>query len=291
MCRRTTFHSGSTSDRAEERKTIMKTDDALSPSLRGKRALITGSVAGLGYAIAEKLAAAGADVILHGLEPVRIAQAAADRLAGETGARVLLSHADLNDVGQIEAMMARAEADLGGIDILVNNAVVRHFAPIDKLRTEDWNEALAVNLSAAFHAVRLCLPGMRERGWGRIINMSSVYGAGAITDRIAYITTKTALIGMTRAIAIETARTGVTCNALMPGTVPTPPIVERMAGIAADQGISPDEAAARYLAARQPTGRFVAMESVAAMAMLLCSPAGADITGAMLPVDGGWTAA
>lgn len=269
----------------------MEKDEALSPPLRGRRALVTGSVAGLGYAIARRFAAAGADVILHGLEPVPLAQAAADRLARETGSRVLLSRADLNDVGQIEAMMARAEEDLGGIDILVNNAVARHFAPVDELRTEHWNEALAVNLSAAFHAVRLCLPGMRARGWGRIVNMSSVYGAGATRDRIAYITTKTALIGMTRAIAIETARTGVTCNALMPGTVPTPPIVERIAGLAREQGISEAEAAANYLQARQPTGRFVAMDSVAAMAMLLCSPAGADITGAMLPVDGGWTAA
>ncbi|OZI64522.1 beta-D-hydroxybutyrate dehydrogenase [Bordetella genomosp. 11] len=259
--------------------------------MRGKRALVTGSVAGLGHAIAASLAAAGADVMLHGLEPPQVARAAADRLARETGARVLLSRADLTDVGQIEAMMAQAEEELGGIDILVNNAVVRHFAPVDQLRTEQWNEALAVNLSAAFHAVRLSLPGMRERGWGRIVNMSSVYGAGATPDRIAYITTKTALIGMTRAIAIETARTGVTCNALMPGTVPTPPIVERIAGIAASRGISEAEAASDYLRARQPTGRFVAMESVAAMAMLLCSTAGADITGAMLPVDGGWTAA
>ncbi|HTK00789.1 MAG TPA: SDR family oxidoreductase [Bordetella sp.] len=269
----------------------METENALTPSLRGKRALVTGSVAGLGYAIANRLAGAGADVILHGLEPEQVARDAASRLARETGARVVLSRADLNDVGQIEAMMAQADQDLGGIDILVNNAVVRHFAPVDQLRTADWDEALAVNLSAAFHTVRLCLAGMRARGWGRIVNMSSVYGAGAIKDRIAYITTKTALIGMTRAIAIETARTGVTCNALMPGTVPTPPILERMAGIAAAQGISEAEAAAHYLESRQPTGRFVAMDSVAAMVMLLCSPAGADITGAMLPVDGGWTAA
>ncbi|AOB33460.1 beta-D-hydroxybutyrate dehydrogenase [Bordetella sp. H567] len=259
--------------------------------MRGRRALVTGSVAGLGYAVAHRLAAAGADVILHGIEPDHVARAAVDRLARESGARILLSRADLNDVGQIEAMMAQAEKDLGGIDILVNNAVVRHFAPVDALRTEQWNEALAVNLSAAFHTVRLSLPGMRARGWGRIVNMSSVYGAGATPDRIAYITTKTALIGMTRAIAIEAARTGVTCNALMPGTVPTPPIVERIAGLAAEQGISQEAAAANYLRARQPTGRFVAMDSVAAMVLLLCSPAGADITGAMLPVDGGWTAA
>jgi 3-hydroxybutyrate dehydrogenase len=269
----------------------METNEAGSSSLRGRRALVTGSVAGLGYAIASRLAAAGADVVLHGLEPEHEAHPAASRLAREAGVRVLLSRADLKDVGQIEAMVAQAGKELGGIDILVNNAVVRHFAPVDQLRTEHWDEALAVNLSAAFHTVRLCAPGMRTRGWGRIVNMSSVYGAGATADRIAYITTKTALIGMTRAVAIEMARTGVTCNALMPGTVPTPPIVERMARIAAEQGITETEAAARYLETRQPTGRFVAMDSVAAMVMLLCSPAGADITGAMLPVDGGWTAA
>jgi 3-hydroxybutyrate dehydrogenase len=269
----------------------METDEALAPSLRGRRALVTGSVAGLGYAIAHRLAAAGADVVLHGLEPEPVAQAAASRLAQETGVRVLLSRADLNDLAQIESMMAQARQGLGDIDILVNNAVVRHFAPIEQLQPAQWDESLAVNLSAAFHTVRLALPGMRARRWGRIVNMSSVYGAGATADRIGYITTKTALIGMTRAIAVETARAGVTCNALMPGTVPTPPIVQRIAGIAAEQGISPADAEAQYLDTRQPTGRFVAMQSVAAMVLLLCSPAGADITGAMLPVDGGWTAA
>jgi 3-hydroxybutyrate dehydrogenase len=271
-------------------ETGMEANEGLAPSLQGRRALVTGSVAGLGYAIAHRLAAAGADIMLHGLEPETVAQAAAERLARETGARVLLSRADLNDVGQIEAMVAEARQALGDIDILVNNAVVRHFAPIEKLQTAQWDEALAVNLSAAFHAVRLVLPGMRAQGWGRIINMSSVYGAGATADRIGYITTKTALIGMTRAIAVETARAGVTCNALMPGTVPSPPIVQRIADIAARQGISPAEAEAQYMETRQPTGRFVSMDSVAAMALLLCSPAGADITGAMLPVDGGWTA-
>jgi 3-hydroxybutyrate dehydrogenase len=270
--------------------TGMQTDEALAPALRGRRALVTGSVAGLGYAIAHRLAAAGADVVLHGLEPEAVARAAADRLAGDTGARVLLSRADLNDVGQIEAMIDQARQELGDIDILVNNAVVRHFAPIEALQPAQWDEALAVNLSAAFHAVRLVLPAMRAQGWGRIINMSSVYGAGATADRIGYITTKTALIGMTRAIAVETARAGVTCNALMPGTVPSPPILQRIADIAARQGISSEEAEAQYMEARQPTGRFVSMDSVAAMALLLCSSAGADITGAMLPVDGGWTA-
>ncbi|CAM3570934.1 SDR family oxidoreductase [Bordetella flabilis] len=270
--------------------TGMQADEALAPGLRGRRALVTGSVAGLGYAIAHRLAAAGADVVLHGLEPEAVARAAADRLAGDTGARVLLSRANLNDVGQIESMIDQARQELGDIDILVNNAVVRHFAPIETLQPAQWDEALAVNLSAAFHAVRLVLPAMRAQGWGRIINMSSVYGAGATADRIGYITTKTALVGMTRAIAVETARAGVTCNALMPGTVPSPPIVQRIAGIAARQGISSAEAEAQYMEARQPTGRFVSMDSVAAMALLLCSSAGADITGAMLPVDGGWTA-
>jgi 3-hydroxybutyrate dehydrogenase len=258
--------------------------------LRNKCALVTGSVAGLGYAIAESLARSGANVVLNALCDAADGRAAAAKLAKSAGVEVAFDGADLRDVADIERMMRDAAARFGGVDIVVNNAVVRHFAPIDKMTTEQWNTSLAVNLSAGFHCVRLALPAMREKNWGRIVNMSSIYGSRGAENRIDYVTTKTALIGMTRAIAVETARTGITCNAVCPGVVPSPAIVDRIAGIAAAQGISHAQAERDYLSPRNPTKRFVALESVGALVTFLCSPAGQDITGAVLPVDGGWLA-
>ncbi len=258
--------------------------------LENKCAVITGSISGLGYAIAEKFAQAGANVVLHGLENEEAALAAGERLRRRYGREVLVHRADLKYVSQIEDLMEMASARFGSVDIVVNNAVVRHFSPAEELLTEQWDESLAVNLSAAFHMTRLAIPGMRRRGWGRILNISSVYGCGATANRVGYVTTKTALIGMTRAIALETATSGITCNAVCPGTVPTPAITSRIADLARQHGVSEDRAALDYLAERQPTGRFVAMESVAAMLLFLCSEAGNDITGSVLPVDGGWTA-
>lgn len=258
--------------------------------LAGRHALVTGSVAGLGYAMARGLALQGAAVTLNGLAAAGVGEAAAAALAEETGASVAFDGADLAQVPQIEAMMAAAAERSGPVDILVNNAVIRHFQPIESFTAAQWDASLAVNLSAAFHAARLALPGMKAKGWGRIVNLSSIYGARGAENRIDYVTTKTALLGMTRAIAIETARTGVTCNALCPGTVPSPAILDRIAGIAREQGVSEDQAAQDYIAPRHPTQRFVALESVAAMLVFLCSSAGQDITGTTLPIDGGWQA-
>jgi 3-hydroxybutyrate dehydrogenase len=168
--------------------------------LKGRCALVTGSVAGLGYAIAEKLSEAGAAVVLNGLATAQEAEAARARLEERFGYPVLFHAADLARVDAIEDMMKTAATAFGKVDIVVNNAVVRHFAPVEDLGTSQWDESLAVNLSAAFHTIRLSLPGMRKSGWGRIINMSSVYGLSATINRVGYVTTKTALIGMTRAI-------------------------------------------------------------------------------------------
>jgi 3-hydroxybutyrate dehydrogenase len=263
--------------------------DAL--DLRGRSALVTGSIAGLGHAIAERLARAGANIVLHGLESADQARSARAALVAQTGAEVIVHHGDLNRVEQIEDMMDTAARAFGSVDVVVNNAVVRHFAATEDLRTEQWDASMAVNLSAAFHTARLSLPAMRRRGWGRIVNMSSVYGAGGAIDRIGYVTTKTGLIGMTRAIALETATSGITCNAVAPGTVPTPAIVARIARLAQEQGVTQEQAKRDYLAQRQPTQRFVSLQSVSALIAFLCSAAGDDITGAVLPIDGGWTAA
>jgi 3-hydroxybutyrate dehydrogenase len=256
--------------------------------LKGKWALVTGATAGLGLAVAESLAGAGANIVLHDLnEPVQTR----DRLHAQFGVEVVSVAADLSQRAAIETMIADLLGRTGGLDILVNNAVVRHFSSVENFPPERWDEALAVNLSAPFHLIRLALPGMKARGWGRIINMASIYSTRAVADRIDYVTTKTAILGVTRAVAMETARTGITCNALCPGTLPTPAIQGKIAEIAAHEGRSVDETTSDYLASRQPTRRFVALEAVGAMAVFLCSPAAQDITGATLPIDGGWSIA
>jgi len=256
--------------------------------LEGKWALVTGATAGLGLAVAESLAGAGANIVLHDLvEP----KETADRLRSRFGVEAVSVATDLSQRSAIETMMADLLGRLGAIDILVNNAVVRHFAPVEDFAPERWEQAIAVNLSAPFHLIRLALPAMKKRGWGRVINMGSVYSTRAVADRIDYVTTKTAILGITRAVAIETTTSGITCNALCPGTLPTPAIQAKIASIAAAEGRGVDETTRDYLAARQPTGRFVTMEAVGAMAVFLCSEAARDITGAALPIDGGWSIA
>jgi len=257
--------------------------------LTSRCSLITGSVAGLGFAVAQNLARNGSNVILNALCPAEEGHAAAERLAAATGAGVVFDSADLRDVSQIERMMADAAARFGRVDILVNNAVVRNFSRIEAMTADQWNTSLAVNLSATFHLSRLALPAMRANGWGRIINISSIYGLRATTERIDYITTKTALLGLTRAIAVETADAGITCNALCPGTILTEAISSRIHAIAADKGMPVTEVMENF-SSRHPTGRFVDLDHVGALVSFLCSPAGRDITGATLPIDGGWQA-
>ena len=258
--------------------------------LKGRCALITGSTQGLGYAMAERLAAEGCNIVMNGFgDPAEI-EGRRDALESEHGIRALHHGADLAQPRQIAALIETAERELGGVDILINNAVVRHFAPVEAFLPEDWDRALAVNLSAAFHTTRLVLAGMRHRGFGRIINISSVYGLFGGVNRVDYITTKTALIGFTRAVALETARENITCNAICPGSSPSPAIEQRLEAFMAAEGLAREQAVEKFMAARQPSGRFVAMESVAALAVFLCGPGAADLTGAALPVDGGWSA-
>jgi 3-hydroxybutyrate dehydrogenase len=254
----------------------------------GKWVLVTGATAGLGLAVAESLAGAGANIVLHDLvEP----KETRDRLRSRFSVETISVAADLSQRSSIETMMADLVGRLGGIDILINNAVVRHFSRVEDFAPERWDEAIAVNLSAPFHLIRLALPAMKKRGWGRIINMASIYSTRAVADRIDYVTTKTAILGMTRAVAIETTTCGITCNALCPGASQTPAIQGRIASIATAEGRAINDVTREYLATRQPTGRFIAMEAVGAMAVFLCSQAAQDITGAALPIDGGWSIA
>lgn len=254
--------------------------------LRGRVALVTGSVGGIGLAVAGALARQGCDVILHGLATP---DEAAPAMAGldSLGVTARFDATDLADPAGIETMMAR----LGPIDILVNNAAIRHFGLVEETARADWEQDVAVNLSAPFHLCRLALPAMKARGWGRIVNMSSIYGLIGATGRVGYVTTKTALIGLTRAVALETAQSGVTCNAICAGSTLTPNIEGRLQATMESSGLDRAGATAQFLAGKQPTGRFVTSEAIGAMAALLCGEAGRDITGSVIPMDGGWSAA
>ena len=257
--------------------------------LTGKSALITGSIGGIGFATAKALAAQGCNIMLNGFADPATVQARVDELEA-LNVHVEYHGADLRQPQQIAAMVRAATQVFGALDILVNNAVVRFFGAVENFAPEQWDEALAVNLSAPFHAIRLALPGMKAKGWGRIVNMASVYGTFATVERVDYITTKTALIGLTRAVALECARTGVTCNAICPGTVLTPAIERRLQNEMQREGLPRDAAEERFLDSRQPSRRFVDDTNVAGLIAFLCGPHSADINGTALPIDGGWTA-
>ena len=259
--------------------------------LAGKCAIVTGSTQGLGLAIARKLAAAGCDVVLHGLAEAAAGTELRQALEREHGVRAWYSDADLrNQVGS-EQLYQDASRMLSECDVLVNNAVVRHAAPVESFDAAAWDDAIAVNLSAAFHLTRLAVPAMKRRGWGRIVNVSSIYGLIGATNRVGYVTTKTALIGLTRAVALETVSEGITCNAVCPGTIETPVHAAAIEAMSERERIPRDEAERRFLSSKQPTGRFIGADGVAALVAFLCGPDAADITGAVLPVDGGWSIA
>ena len=259
------------------------------PPLQGRCALITGSVQGLGLAAARRFAAAGCHVVLNGFSDDATVASVQREIQQTHGVRTAYAAADLRDPKAIEQMIDSAVHEFGAVDVLVNNAVVRHSNPIDEFPVHAWDDALAVNLTAAFHTIRLTLPGMKRRNWGRIINVSSIYGLTAAPNRVGYVATKTALIGLTRAVALETAGHDITCNAVCPGTAETPVHDAAVRALMAGEDLSRDEAERKFLSSKQPTGRFISPDGVAALMVFLCTD-GADITGAALPVDGGWSA-
>ncbi len=254
-------------------------------TLHGKTALVTGSTSGIGLGIALCLAKAGANLVLNGFGDSEAALAEVRALGGE----VRHHPADMTRPEQIEAMIAYAEAEFGGIDILVNNAGIQHVAPVEAFPVERWDAIIAINLSSAFHTTRLALLGMRERNWGRIINIASAHGLAASAGKSAYVAAKHGIVGLSKSVALETATTGVTCNAICPGWVLTPLVQAQIDERAKVDG---DVARARHdlLAEKQPSLDFVTPEQLGELALFLCSDAAAQVRGAAWNMDGGWLA-
>lgn len=259
-------------------------------SLKGKSAVVTGSTSGIGLGIARALAAEGADLMLNGFgDPAEI-KALQDALSGEFGVRVAYHGADMSKPDQIADLIATAGRELGKVDILVNNAGIQHVAPVDAFPADRWDAVIAINLSAVFHGISAALPGMKERGWGRIINIASVHGLVASVNKSAYVAAKHGVIGLTKVTALETAETGVTCNAICPGWVLTPLVQKQIDALAAARGISGEEAARELVGEKQPSKSFVTPDQLGALAVFLCSDAASNMRGAALAMDGGWTA-
>ncbi|GMU54328.1 MAG: 3-hydroxybutyrate dehydrogenase [Candidatus Xenobia bacterium] len=252
-------------------------------------ALITGSTSGIGWSILKALALRGHDVMLCGMiHPEGLSQLQAE--LSSLGVRHGYSQHDLRRPAEVEAMIEQTCRDLGEIDILVNNAGVQHVAPVEDFPPEKWDDLLALHLSAAFHAIRMVLPGMKEKGWGRIVNVASAHGKVASVNKAAYVAAKHGLVGLTKVVALENARTGVTCNAICPGWVLTPLVQAQIDRRQLEEGVSEEVARHDLLAEKQPSLRFVSPEELAELVLFLCGPGGNSITGAALSVDGGWTA-
>lgn len=254
--------------------------------LNNKTALVTGSTSGIGLGIAKCLARQGANIVLNGFGDVEAAQAEIAAL----GVQVLYHGADMSKPEEIEAMMAAAAARFGRVDVLVNNAGIQHVAPVEEFPLARWDSIIAINLSSAFHTTRLALPAMREANWGRIINVASAHGLVASAQKAAYVAAKHGVVGLTKVVALETATTGVTCNAICPGWVLTPLVQKQLDDKAAAQGISNEEATQQLLREKEPSLQFTTPEELGELAVFFCSPAANNVRGVAWAMDGGWTA-
>src|SRR6516165_2535655 len=258
--------------------------------LNGKTAIVTGSTSGIGLGIAEALAAAGCSIVLNGFGKADEIETIRARIAKSFGNVVRYNPADMSKPETIAAMIAETEKEFGAIDILVNNAGIQHVAPIEEFPIDKWNAIIAINLTASFHSIRHALPGMKRRRWGRIINIASAHALVASPFKSAYVAAKHGIAGLTKAVALEVAERGITVNAVCPGYVLTPLVEKQIPDTAQARGITSEEVVRDVLLAAQPTKQFVTVNEVAALTVFLASGAAASITGAILPVDGGWTA-
>ncbi|MBI4624111.1 MAG: 3-hydroxybutyrate dehydrogenase [Verrucomicrobia bacterium] len=259
-------------------------------TLKTKSAVVTGSTSGIGLAIAQALARAGANVMLNGFgDPADIEKFRA-ALAAESGSTIRFHGADVGRAAEVAALISAAETAFGGVDILVNNAGFQFVAPVDEFPADRWDAIQDVILNSAFHAIRAALPGMKRRNWGRIINLVSAHGLVASPFKSAYVAAKHGQIGLTKTVALEVAQCGITCNAICPGYVRTALVEGQIAAQAAAHGLPPEAVLRDVMLAAQPTRRLVEVEEVAALALFLCGDLARSITGAALPIDGGWTA-
>jgi 3-hydroxybutyrate dehydrogenase len=258
--------------------------------LQGKTALVTGSTSGIGLGIARALAAQGANIVLNGFGEAAEIEKLRAEIASSHKVSVRYDGADLSKQDQIEAMLAKALKEFGAIDVLVNNAGIQHVAPIEEFPVDKWNAILAINLSASFHAIRLALPAMKARKWGRIINIASAHALVASPFKSAYVAAKHGIAGLTKTVALEVAEHGITMNAICPGYVWTPLVQKQIPDTARARGLTEQQVINDVLLHAQPTKKFVQIEEVAAFAAFLASDAAASITGAVMPIEGGWTA-
>jgi len=258
--------------------------------LQGQCAIVTGSTSGIGLGIARSLGAAGVHLMLNGFGDTAQIESLRAGLASEFGVKVGYSGADMSKPDQIRQMVKAAQDELGSVGILVNNAGIQHTAPVEEFPMEKWEQILAINLSAAFYSVKAALPNMRRRRWGRIVNIASAHGLVASATKSAYVAAKHGLLGLTKVVALETARSPITCNAICPGWVLTPMVQKQIDDAAARDGISVNEAKARLLAEKQPSLDFASPEQIGAVAVFLCSSAADQVRGTSISVDGGWTA-
>jgi 3-hydroxybutyrate dehydrogenase len=258
-------------------------------ALKGKTALVTGSTSGIGHAIAMRFASEGANIVLNGFGD----QATIDQIKKDIaakGVKVVYSGADMSKPDEIAGMVVEAEKQFGAIDVLVNNAGIQHVAPIEEFPIDKWNLIVAINMSAAFHTIRAALPKMKARGWGRIINIASAHALVASPYKVAYIAAKHGIAGITKTVALETATAKVTCNAICPGYVWTPLVEKQIPDQMKSRGLTAEQVKRDVILAAQPTKEFVTVEQVAAMAAYLASEDAAQVNGALLSIDGGWTA-
>ena len=258
--------------------------------LKGKTALITGSTSGIGLGIARALARRGVNLMLHGIgDPAEIVRLQ-DEIACETGVDVACSGADLAEPDRAGQLVAAAERRFGTVDILVNNAGVQFVSAVEQFPPDRWSAVMNIVLNASFHAIRGVVPGMRERNWGRIINLVSTHGLVASPFKSAYVAAKHGLVGLTRTVALELAETAITCNAICPGYVRTPLVEQQIESQARAHGFPRERVIHDVILAAQPNKRFIEVEEIAALATFLCGDEARSITGAALPIDGGWTA-
>ena len=258
--------------------------------LKGKSAVVTGSTSGIGLGVAKALAHAGANVMLNGFGDAEQIEKIRSELSEQAGVKVGYSNADMSKPEQIAEMIAAAEAEFGTVDVLVNNAGIQFVSPVDEFPGDKWEQIVSINMSSNFYAIKAALPGMKQRNWGRIINIASAHGLVASPFKSAYVAAKHGVLGLTKTVALELAETGITCNAICPAYVRTPLVEGQIKDQARVHKMSEEQVIRDVILASQPSKRFVEIEEIGELAKFLCSAGGNSITGAALPIDGAWTA-